>query len=294
MPSMQDQSYYVFTARKIVETESVLGTSHEPPKKLVKKLQEMKAEEIARILWNDWKTKEGTRLFVQPEDLIDRPNKPDTTFNTKDQSQYPNAPEEKGDKDAPFPHRTDGAVDPEPLLHETWPFNQKEDAGFPTPGFTGQGTDMPQGGGVYQQPSAGQHGMEASGLDGIMPGMEQPMMPPQGMDALIPNMLPQGIPGLEPLPGTEPDLWAPLLPQGGMGMEPNPGDQMGNNMGGDMGMDNKETDGDKHSCNICHQGFDGDDALSKHLEKEHKVYEITWPFKNREGSMPSAVYPFEK
>lgn len=120
---MPDDTYYNFQARRLQETQRM----EEPiPKTLIKKIQETDPKIIARMLWENRKNlTEGTRRFVQADDIINRSTKPDDTLKTKKSSKYPGIPMESNSTKSPFEHRTEGAVNPEPTLHETFPFTKE-------------------------------------------------------------------------------------------------------------------------------------------------------------------------
>jgi hypothetical protein len=268
-----DSSFYLYHARKIRETESVLRKSETPPAKFVKKITEIGMDNVIQYLWDNRNIllREGTRAFVQPDDLIDRSNKPDTTFGAKKQKQYPNAPEETPEsKKAPFPNRVDnepelnikwkgangdlpdradrGQPQYEPILHEeVWPFSNEEAGGFPTPGYSGQGSDISSR--PFQMPTTAQHGMEADPTDQVTGMGTIPQQSPSDVATILGNDM------------EEPSITTP--PEG------------------------------THNCPVCNMGFDGDDVLGQHMMAQHQVYEITWPFRNRED-IPSATYPYER
>lgn len=266
---MIDETYFIYTARKLKETTS---TEDKPPKELIKRVRETKSTIIARMLWENRKNlTEGTRKFVQPEDLIDRSTKPDTNMTSKKSSKYPN-PHEEPEHKADFPHRNEGAENPELLLHETFPFGAKEGYSLGPSGATttaeGFG-DMGMGG---DQPDP---------LNPQQPQMGMPSIEPEPDTGLGSGLGPVGPEGLD-------SLWEPIQPVPQVGMDPL---QDPNMMGQPQSPPEGQNLNEPHVCPVCNEPHNDEPSLDHHLGEAHHVYEKVWPFRQREG-MPSATFPY--
>lgn len=256
---MEDESYFIYQARKIQESSVI---DDKPPKDLIKRIRETKPSVLARMLWDNRKNlTEGTRRFVQPDDLINRSNKPDDTLTTKKSSKYPNPPEEP-EKKADFPHRNEGAENPELLLHELgFPFHTKEGYSLGPSGAT----TTAEGFG-----DMGLHGAQPDPLQSQMGTVE-----PEPDTSLGSPLGPVGPEGLD-------SLWEPLQAEPQM-LDPSMMQQPpeGQNL----------NEPQEHVCPVCNEPHKDEPELNQHLEETHKVYETKWPFRQREG-MGAATYPF--